>query len=142
MTGTARVERHYAFPIEDVFDAWLDPESLAQWMRVADWERGVTATAETKVGGRYRLVMHKPDGDVVHTGEYLEIVRPHRLVFTWTRHGSSVVDSLVTVELADRRGGTDLVLRHERLPDAASAAHQSGWIGFLDNLEGFLSPTK
>lgn len=77
----ACAEQHYDYPIEDVFDAWLDPTSLADWMRVPSWEKGVTAESQPEVGGSYRLVMHKPDGDVVHTGTYLEIERPHRLVF-------------------------------------------------------------
>ncbi|MDA0368283.1 MAG: SRPBCC domain-containing protein [Proteobacteria bacterium] len=143
MTSTnhvARAERHYAFPPEEVFDAWLDPESLAQWMLVPSWERGVSAEADPKVGGGYRLVMHKPEGDVVHTGTYLEIDRPNRLVFTWTRHGSTVVDSVVTVALHPRDGGTDLSVIHDNLPSAPTAdAHVGGWVGFLNNLDGFLN---
>ena len=139
----ARAEQHYDFPIEDVFDAWLDPASLAEWMRVPSWEKGVSAESHPEVGGDYRLVMHKPDGDVVHTGTYLEIDRPHRLVFTWTRHGSSVVDSVVTIELSARNGGTDFTLIHDRLPDEATAqGHVSGWVGFLDNLRGHLESRR
>ena len=139
----ARAEQHYDFPIEDVFDAWLDPASLAAWMRVPSWEKGVTAESYPEVGGDYRLVMHKPDGDVVHTGTYLEIDRPHRLVFTWTRHGSAVVDSIVTIELTVRNGGTDLTLIHDRLPDEATAqGHVGGWVGFLENLRGHLESRR
>jgi len=60
--------------------------------------------------------------------------------FTWTRHGSSVVDSVVTIELSARDGGTHLTLTHNRLPDEATAeAHVGGWIVFLENLRRHLA---
>lgn len=122
-----------------VFRAWTDPDRMKRWMCP---EGAVVEAAESDpvVGGAYRVVMRTDDGNR-HTasGEYREIERPRRLVFTWgwEEEGASVDPggSLVTVELEDRDGGTELVLLHERLPDAESrAGHESGWTGALDNL--------
>jgi uncharacterized protein YndB with AHSA1/START domain len=69
------VQRVIAAPREQVFDAWLDPSSLARWMRPRP---GSIATAEVdpRVGGTFRIVMIHGEGAVEHTGEYLLIERP------------------------------------------------------------------
>ncbi len=71
-------------PPARVFDAWTDPEQVAQW-----WgPRGFTTTThkmEVKPGGVWRFVMHGPDGrDYQNKITYLEVVKPERLVY---RHG-------------------------------------------------------
>jgi len=46
---------------------------------------------------------------------------------------------LLTVELFDNHGETDLRLTHERLPsEEARQAHRGGWQGTLECLEEFL----
>jgi uncharacterized protein YndB with AHSA1/START domain len=56
---------------EEVFAAWIDPDSLRHWMCPGDI---LTAEAELdpRVGGAYRIVMKGRTGDYDHTGEYLE----------------------------------------------------------------------
>lgn len=129
---------------EAVFRAWTDPERMKRWMCP---EGAVVAEAEAdlRVGGAYRIVMRTPD-DAVHTatGEYREIDRPRRLVFTWgwEEESASVEpgESVVTLEFAGRDGSTDLVLLHERLPNAESRdGHESGWRSSLDKLEALFA---
>jgi len=73
--------------------------------------------------------MKSPSGDVVHTGQYLAIERPRRLVFTWVSTRVRGLTTQVTLELEpDGAGATRLTLVHEALPDAeALRAHQEGW---------------
>jgi glutathione S-transferase len=48
--------------------------------------------------------------------------------------------SIVTVEISDRNGGTELRLRNEQLPDEESReGHNRGWNSVLDRLEKFVS---
>ncbi|NLP82141.1 polyketide cyclase, partial [Acinetobacter baumannii] len=68
-------------PRERVFQAWTDPEQLAQW-----WgPKGFTNTFhefELKPGGHWRFIMHGPDGtDYPNHSVFVEIVKPERLVF-------------------------------------------------------------
>src|SRR2546425_5241971 len=72
--------------------------------------------------------MRAPDGPLHRvTGTYREVDPPNRLVYTWqweTTPGAT--ETLVTVEFHDRAGRTEVVLTHERLPDAeARARHRS-----------------
>lgn len=135
-----RIERTFAAPREDVFDAWTTPEVLKRWWAAGpDWDTPA-AEVDLREGGRYRLSMRDPESDETHTvvGEYREVRRPERLVFTWAWEGESPEPSetLVTVEFNDRDGSTDLVLVHEGFSSTeSSGAHEQGWNGVLENLQ-------
>ena len=86
---TARVKRILDATPEEVFDAWTDPEQARQWMcpggsTVSD------LTLEARVGGRLRLLMHVDGKDFVHLGEFLDVERPRRLIFTLGRNRQGV----------------------------------------------------
>ena len=73
------------------------------------------------------------------TGEYLEIVPPEKLVFTWSNDGL-VKNSKVTIELFEKGSQTELVLTHE-LPQDVIERHRHGWANCLDHLEALLGKT-
>jgi uncharacterized protein YndB with AHSA1/START domain len=125
------VRREIAAPAQELFDAWLDPESLVVWMRPGDTLRSTVKT-DPRVGGSFEIIMHTPSGAIPHTGIYKEIERPHRLVFTWNSPYAENNDSLVTVEFRPARGATEIVLTHEKLPSAVAAGqHTQGWSAIL-----------
>jgi uncharacterized protein YndB with AHSA1/START domain len=76
------------------------------------------------------------------TGTYREIRPSERLAFTWRwedepEHG----ETLVTVELRDVGGATEMVLMHERFPSVASRdSHARGWPSCFDKLATALKP--
>jgi uncharacterized protein YndB with AHSA1/START domain len=76
------VRREIAAPAEDLFDAWLDAQSLGSWFRPCGGE--TRAETDPRVGGTFRIVMVDDESSIVHTGTYREIDRPRRLVFTWS----------------------------------------------------------
>ncbi len=56
---------------EKVFAAWTDPEVLKKWMSPSDDMEVTLAETNLKVGGRYRIIMHGPDGkDHIVGGTY------------------------------------------------------------------------
>lgn len=118
-----------------VFAAWTDASWLARWMSPVGhaW-----VEADPRPGGRLRVVMVGDGREIEHVGEYLEVEPPHRLSFTWRSPYTGDRPSRVTVELAATEGGTDLRLRHERLPAGAAASHRGGWGGMLERLAGLL----
>lgn len=124
---------------ERLFDAWTDPEQLALWMSPVGH---AVAQVDVRVGGRIRVTMAGDGRSIEHTGEYLAIERPHRLVFSWRSPYTGGIASRVTVELIDGPGGTDLTLRHELLPREAIRSHAGGWGSMLDRLAALLSPAN
>jgi uncharacterized protein YndB with AHSA1/START domain len=66
--------------------------------------------------------------------------RPRRLVFSWQSAATHFVASRVTIELRELDDGTELLLRHETLPDSESRArHAGGWETILDKLAVWVS---
>jgi uncharacterized protein YndB with AHSA1/START domain len=130
---TLVLRRFLPVPREQVFEAWLDPESLAQWMRPGG-ATGATAEVDPRVGGRFRIVMIEGPKRYEHTGEYLAIERPKRLEFTWISEATDHQRTVVTIELLEREGGTELVLTHRRLPAAQVDSHRRGWTDIMDQL--------
>jgi uncharacterized protein YndB with AHSA1/START domain len=128
------VRRIIAASAEDLFDAWLDPEALATWMRPGAVHSSV-AKVEPYVGGSYEVTMMGQSGPIIHKGVYRHIDRPRRLVFTWASMGTEMRDTLVTVDFVRVGKGTEVVVTHEQLPDSAKAGHSIGWTRGLEYLE-------
>lgn len=134
----AVVVRHFPHPAARVFDAWLDAGFLGRWMfgpGVRD-ERIVRLTLDARVGGSFSFVVDRHGNEVDHVGEYVEIDRPRRLVFTWATRDSLPETSRVTVEITPRDDGCDLKLTHELGDDwieyVAPAA--GAWSKMLESL--------
>jgi len=124
---------------EEVFAAWTRPELLGRWFAPPPLVPG-RVSADARAGGRFQVEMLRPQGKAaVVGGEYEELRPPERLVFTWEFEEMPETRSRVTVLLRSSGGGTQLTLRHERLPDARQLArHREGWEGCLAALETFL----
>ena len=131
------VRRNISASAEDLFDAWLDPEALAIWMRPGAAIQKTQATVEPRVGGRFEINMHADTGVIPHCGVYRIIDRPRRLVFTWVSPHTGDRDSLVTVDFLSRGKQTEVVVTHEQLPEAKRDAHNGGWTRALEKLDAF-----
>ncbi len=133
------VRRQMAVPRERVFQAWLDSESLAHWMRPAGTSHA-TVTVDPRVGGGFRIVMEgAPHGCVEHTGEYLAIEPPSRLSFTWISKHTEQRPTVVTIEFHERGTGTELVLTHRGLPASQVEGHRQGWTDIVRLLDESLA---
>jgi uncharacterized protein YndB with AHSA1/START domain len=128
------IRRVYPYPVTAVYAAWTDPAQIACWMGPSDAFGATEAALDLRAGGRYRFVMHAPDGEVHRVGgTFREVVPNRRLVYTWTWESTPERESLVTVEFRSAGQGTELVLTHQRFADtAARHRHHQGWIGCLD----------
>jgi uncharacterized protein YndB with AHSA1/START domain len=138
---TLVVRRRIAVPRERVFEAWLDSESLAHWMRPGDFTHA-TVTVDPRVGGGFRIVMEgrTDGGDYEHRGEYLVIEPPSLLSFTWISRATDHQPTVVTIEFHEWGSGTELVLTHRRLPPTAVEAHRRGWTDIVRLLDEALTP--
>ncbi len=134
---TLEIRRTLAAPRERVFNAWTRAEELRKWFAPGPLTTAV-AESDLRVGGRYRITMRAPDGKE-HTvsGVYQIIDPPKRLVYTWKWDDKpSAGESTVTVEFHEQGRSTEVVLRHEGLPNEKEVAeHTHGWNGCLEKLE-------
>jgi uncharacterized protein YndB with AHSA1/START domain len=116
-----------------VYDAWLDPATIARFMAGGSDQRVTEARTDPRTGGRFRIVMTS-DKDIVHEGTYLDLV-PHSLIrFTW-ESPYSPADSEVTIRLAPLADGTDITLTQVKfLSEGARDGHKGGWTSILERL--------
>ncbi|BCI51930.1 hypothetical protein NIIDNTM18_12080 [Mycolicibacterium litorale] len=138
---TVRVQRVMPAPPDEVFDEWLDPEALTDWMcphptRVVDVE------LEPRVGGRVRFDVDDVGERVLITGQFLAIDRPHLLRFTWSNSDwpDPTTVSVVEVTFApvdDER--TLMSIEHTMLPPTEFENFHSGWTLTVDQLVEALS---
>jgi uncharacterized protein YndB with AHSA1/START domain len=137
MTSLTLVRRIRARP-QIVFDAVTTAEGIAQWWG-PDAGPVLVAEADPRVGGRYRVRFRMLDSTEHETsGEFLEIVRPERVVMSWRWKGGveDPGESRVEITLKAVTEGTELTFVHSQLHDESTRrSHEQGWTGSLDKLE-------
>lgn len=142
-TSTGLVlRRTFGVPRERLFAAWTTPQILQQFLGPAD----ITVPevqVDPRVGGSYRIIMLKPDGErLVVGGVYRELKAPERIVCTWSWEEDDPAlenESLLTLEFIERGRETELVLTHEAFRDVTQRDnHEHGWTAILHQLNGTL----
>jgi uncharacterized protein YndB with AHSA1/START domain len=130
----AIVKRRFNSTPEQVFDAWLNPEMVMKWM----FPNGkiVRAEIDARIGGTFSFVDLRNGEELDHTGEYLEIDRPRRLVFTWGVPQASPDFARVIIEIVPIETGSELTLTHELHPNWADfkSKIENSWSMMLDAL--------
>lgn len=129
------LSRWYDASVTAVFAAFTDPDLLRQW-----WgPRGFTMEAldfEPVEGNAYRIVLRAPDGSrYVHVGEFLQVVAPSRLSYSWRWVEGPLPrgDTLVELRFEAVANGTEVYLRHSGFHDASTCdAHVGGWSDSFD----------
>ena len=135
------IKRFIKAPADRVYAAWTQPEQLRQWFG-PEQVQTTNLIADPRSGGTFRWDLTDSDGDkLTMKGEFRELQPGRKVVFTWHWENDEVWEnhvSIVTVELTERAGGTELRLIHEQLPNEQSRdSHTAGWNSALDKLEKF-----
>ncbi|MCG6971912.1 MAG: SRPBCC domain-containing protein [Desulfobacterales bacterium] len=138
---TINIHKTINAPIEKVFDAWLNARMLSKFMRgMPDMPESDVET-DAREGGNFTIIMHYRGEKIPHTGKYLEISRPDKLVFTWASQYSVVDNSTVTLNFTridDNK--TNISLSHVKFIDEESrSGHEEGWGNVLDKLNEVMS---
>jgi uncharacterized protein YndB with AHSA1/START domain len=135
MSGEGSVIEREIFidaPPETVFGFLIEPVLMAQWI-------GRFHRLDPRPGGIFQVEVSR--GNVAR-GVYTEVTPFRRVAFTWGWDSQDPTlatlppgVSLVEFELEAKDGGTRLLLRHSRLPTAASTIHAERWSLYLRRLE-------
>ncbi|HET7025339.1 MAG TPA: SRPBCC domain-containing protein [Gemmatimonadales bacterium] len=132
-------------PRQKVYEAWTRPELLKQWMG----PQGTvvrSATADGKVGGSYRVVMESTGEGMgaagsqwIVAGKYQELVPGEKVVLSWKWENGDATDTLITVTLKEKDGGTEMTLLHERFANGDQVkSHEHGWTGSFEKMATLL----
>ena len=136
--GKMIITRRFDFPIERVFDAWLDPARAGKFLFATPTGTMVRVEIDPRVGGSFNLT--RRDGeDVEHVGTYLEIDRPRRLDFTFRVPKFSAQMTTVRLDLKPLATGCELTLSHEGVLPEWLDRTREGWGMILDGLSAFMA---
>ncbi|MEO3386637.1 SRPBCC domain-containing protein [Mesorhizobium sp. CAU 1741] len=136
-TVSLQVKRRFAASSERVFDSWIVPEIARRWIFSDQNGEIVSARVDARVGGTFSFVRRDANGDLEHVGEYLEIDRPRRLVFTFAVPSISPEYDRVTIEIVRLDTGCELTLTSEMSPAIFAEwgeQTKAGWTRMLDGL--------
>ena len=135
--ASVRLSRLLSAVPERIFDAWLNAEEARTFLFAGPTGDAMRSEIDARIGGGFRIVRRWGGEDVEYSGEYLEIDRPHRLVFSLFVERYAQRDDRVIVELAPLEEQSLLVLTHElSLPGPAERSRiQRGWAIVLDGME-------
>lgn len=123
-----------------VFDQWLDPDSLTEWMCPRP-VRVVAVTVEALVGGTVRFDVEDSGTRVLIIGQFLAIDRPHLLRFTWSNSNWPDPTAVSIVNVVFEPVGDDetlMSIEHSLLPPEEFDNFQQGWEVTFDQLAAVL----
>jgi len=140
----ATVAGLFSVPSERVFDAFLDKNMIGRFMfgpEIRD-EEIVHLQNEPWVGGSFSYVVRRQGTTFEHTGEYVEIDRPRRLVFSWAvKQDPSNNKSRIVIDISPIINGCELTLTHE-MPRGQEDFVEKGkqaWGKMIDKLTEILA---
>ena len=111
-TIEAKVRHRFTASPERVFDAWLDVDTVRDWMampfgvlggRPMDVRR---VEIDPRAGGRFTFSDMREDGEAVHWGTYLEVDRPATGFVTPTESSVAYTPISVVDRIAHSPRGT------------------------------------
>ena len=136
MNEMLQVTKRFDAAPERVFDAWLDPKTAGRFLFATPDGEMVKAEIDARVGGKFTFTDRRPEhGDVAHVGEYLEIDRPRRLVFTFAVPQYDPRPTTVMVDIVPDGSGSKLTLTHTGVLEDWAKQTEQGWGMILKALE-------
>jgi uncharacterized protein YndB with AHSA1/START domain len=135
-----RVQLVMPAPPEVVFDEWLDPEAMEEWMCPRP-VRCVAITIEPRVGGAVRFDVDDSGTSVLIAGQFLAIDRPRALRFTWSNSNWKDPTIVSIVNVAFEPFGDDetlMSIEHSLMPPEEFDGFHSGWTRTAEQLAVFL----
>jgi uncharacterized protein YndB with AHSA1/START domain/DNA-binding transcriptional ArsR family regulator len=138
------ITRVFDAPRESVWKEWTEAERFADWFGGPQSEVPLASVSmDVRPGGAWRCTMFAgPDRHEIHWhGEYQEVHKPERLVFTLSDEPGGDLYELVTVVFTDLGDGrTEMHFQQHGYmePDQYDRTEQ-GWNGFFDRIASRLA---
>lgn len=131
-----RVEKAFRHPRDRVFDAFVDPVRVGDWLFHTPDGVMEKTDYDPVPDGRFALFERRGDQLARHFGRFVEIVRPERIVFDF-RNDEDGEWTRVTVVFVVEADGCRIILTHDLAAEWAAYADRTvlGWTTILDGLD-------
>jgi uncharacterized protein YndB with AHSA1/START domain len=143
---TLTLKRTFNAPVELVWEAWTQPEHIAQWWGPKGMKTNVVEH-DFRVGGKWKYTMKMPDGsDFIGDGIYLAIVRLEK-IFT-SANFKPMTEGVELRALFKKNGQkTDFTFSvvhptEEYRNQQEKMGFYNGWASTFDRLESFVIKSR
>jgi uncharacterized protein YndB with AHSA1/START domain/predicted enzyme related to lactoylglutathione lyase len=134
-----RITQRFEASATRVFDAWTNPGTASKWLFTSPTSESNRTEMDARVGGKWTITDRRGGTDYTGMGEYLEIDRPRRLVFTFGMPQFSPYFNRVIVEIVPEGRGCVLTLTQEGVLAANEKGLEEGWGKMFVNLAATLA---
>ena len=118
------------FPPAKVYAAWVSNDTVIPPATRMD--------IKAEVGGHYRLAAAGDDFTATNEGEFLEVEKDKRLLYSWHWQGDEETTQ-VEAQFNPHPEGTELRLRHGTFTTKESLVnHDNGWNSYVAGLRDLL----
>ena len=124
---TLQITHYFEASPERVFEAWLDPELAGRWLFTTPQSIKHHTELDARVGGKFTISDWRDGEKYTAIGEYLEIDRPHRLVFRYGMPQFSEDFDRITVEFVAKAGGCEMTLTQTGMSTDGEKSAERGW---------------
>ncbi|MGH3505389.1 MAG: SRPBCC family protein [Nocardioidaceae bacterium] len=150
-TYEVHISRYFDAPVELVYQAFVDPDQLAQWFGPLQFHvPRDTVSIDAQPGGSWQATMvnnDNPEWTSPISSTLVEVVENQLLVGYELAQGIPGIEDgtklTLTVEFTPEGDGTRLELRQGPFPEQTREMSETGWKQSLHKLDGLLgTPAK
>jgi uncharacterized protein YndB with AHSA1/START domain len=133
------IVRVFDAPRELVFRNWVEAENVRTWF-VPDGFSVTLSEIDARPGGRWRVKYQSDAGELYEEhGEFREVVKPEKLVFTLTQQdgrGNTGPETVVTVVFIEKGSQTEMIFNQTGFDSVARRdGNAEGWQECFGKLE-------
>ena len=114
------------------------PAPAAKWLFTSPTSESHSTDLDVRVGGAWTIIDRREGVDYRAIGQYLEVDRPRRLVFTFDMPQFAEGFARLTVEIAADGTGALMTLTQEDVPAGGEAGLEEGWSAVFEAMAGLL----
>ncbi len=137
---TLSIDKTIDLPIQTVYNAWLDPILLAQFIQPMPGMEATKIEIDPREKGKFLFTMIMQENELPHYGEFVEIKKYSKLAFTW-QSDSSIDGSIVNIDFTSiEENKTLITLKQTKFVNEETRNnHISGWTNILERLDTTLN---
>jgi uncharacterized protein YndB with AHSA1/START domain len=129
------ITKNFQVSAETVFNAWVDPAIIKQWLFKSDTNEIVKADIDLTVGGAFSIMELSEGEEIDHAGVYKNIEAPSTLIFSLQvpKHFSETTE--VSVHIESRDWGTKMTFTQTGIDPSKT---EKQWKQMLTNLQNLI----
>ena len=129
------ITKNFQIAAETVFNAWVDPDIIKQWLFKSESNEIVNADTDLTAGGRFSILELSEGEEIDHYGIYKEINYPSTLVFSLKASKHFTEETEVSIHIESRDWGSKMTFTQTGIDPSKT---ETQWKQMLTNLQNLI----